>query len=95
VPSLFCADRGQAAAQEATTRPIRLFGRTFDATLVGRAALAGGHALTGPAVDNQMDATTQHEIARVLDALHAELRGSVIACAATRSTVEIASPGLQ
>ncbi len=48
----------QAAVQEATTRPIRLFGRTFDATVVGRAALADGRALAGPAVVNQMDTTT-------------------------------------
>jgi N-methylhydantoinase A len=48
----------QAAVQEATTRPIRLFGRSFDATVVGRATLADGRALAGPAVVNQMDTTT-------------------------------------
>jgi N-methylhydantoinase A len=47
-----------AAVQEATTRPIRLFGKTFRATVVGRTALRDGRVLVGPAIVNQMDTTT-------------------------------------
>jgi N-methylhydantoinase A len=48
----------EAAVQVPTTRPIRLFGRTFDAQVVGRAALGDGRVLVGPAIVNQMDTTT-------------------------------------
>ena len=44
--------------QAPATRPIRLFGRTFDAHVVGRAALGDGRVLAGPAIVNQMDTTT-------------------------------------
>ena len=42
----------------AMTRPIRLFGRSFDATVRIRASLRDGSALSGPAIINQMDTTT-------------------------------------
>jgi N-methylhydantoinase A len=47
-----------AAVRDATTRPVRLFGRSFDARVVGRASLADGGVLAGPAIVNQMDTTT-------------------------------------
>jgi N-methylhydantoinase A len=48
----------EASVQVPTTRPIRLLGRTFDAQVVGRAALGDGRVLAGPAIVNQMDTTT-------------------------------------
>jgi N-methylhydantoinase A len=48
----------EAAMRGPTTRPIRLFGKVFEARVVGRAALADGGALEGPAIINQMDTTT-------------------------------------
>ena len=48
----------EAAVRDATTRPIRLFGKVFEARVVGRAALADGRMLKGPAIINQMDTTT-------------------------------------
>jgi len=47
-----------AAEQGATMRTIRLFGREFEASVVGRAGLADGRVLAGPAIVNQMDTTT-------------------------------------
>jgi len=47
-----------ASVQEPTTRPIRLFGKTFVASVVGRASLGFGRTLAGPAIVNQMDTTT-------------------------------------
>jgi N-methylhydantoinase A len=47
-----------AAVQNPTTRRIRLFGREIEARIVGRAALADGRELKGPAIINQMDTTT-------------------------------------
>jgi N-methylhydantoinase A len=48
----------EAAVRDTTTRRIRLFGKAFEARVVGRAALADGRALEGPAIINQMDTTT-------------------------------------
>ena len=48
----------EAAMRGPTTRPIRLFGKVFEACVVGRAALADGGTLEGPAIINQMDTTT-------------------------------------
>ena len=48
----------EAATRDPTTRPIRLFGRIFEARVVGRAALADERVLQGPAIINQMDTTT-------------------------------------
>jgi len=47
-----------AAEQVATQRKLRLFGKTFDARVVGRASLGSGRRLDGPAIINQMDTTT-------------------------------------
>jgi N-methylhydantoinase A len=52
------AVQDEAAVREPTVRPIRLFGRVVEARIVGRAALADGHVLDGPAIVNQMDTTT-------------------------------------
>jgi N-methylhydantoinase A len=52
------AARDEAAVREPSMRPIRLFGKVFQATVVGRAALDDGRVLTGPAIVNQMDTTT-------------------------------------
>jgi N-methylhydantoinase A len=48
----------EAAVRDPTTRPIRLFGKVFEARVVGRAVLADGRTLEGPAIINQMDTTT-------------------------------------
>jgi N-methylhydantoinase A len=52
------AVQDEAAVQEPTVRPIRLFGTVMEARIVGRAALADGRVLDGPAIVNQMDTTT-------------------------------------
>jgi N-methylhydantoinase A len=49
-------DAGSASAP--TQRPIRLFGRVFEASVRCRASLAEGTTLAGPAIVNQMDTTT-------------------------------------
>jgi N-methylhydantoinase A len=41
-----------------TTRPIRLFGRIFEAAVRSRSSLVAGSTLAGPAIVNQMDTTT-------------------------------------
>jgi N-methylhydantoinase A len=41
-----------------TTRPIRLFGRSFTAAVRSRSTLGEAETLSGPAVVNQMDTTT-------------------------------------
>jgi N-methylhydantoinase A len=52
------AVQDEAAVRGPTTRPIRLFGSEVEARIVGRAALADGRALDGPAIISQMDTTT-------------------------------------
>ncbi len=53
------AARGAAApGPRATTRPIRLLGRTLTATVIDRAALHPQDIVAGPAIINQMDTTT-------------------------------------
>jgi N-methylhydantoinase A len=52
------AVQDRAAVRDPTTRPIRLFGNEIEALIVGRAALADGRVLDGPAIVNQMDTTT-------------------------------------
>ena len=52
------AVQDQAAVRDPTIRSIRLFGQEREARIVGRAALADGRALNGPAIINQMDTTT-------------------------------------
>jgi N-methylhydantoinase A len=52
------AVQDQAAEQATTRRTIRLFGKVFEASVVGRASLAGSSRLAGPAIVNQMDTTT-------------------------------------
>ncbi len=49
-------DAGAASAP--TKRPIRLFGRVFEASVRSRASLVEGATLAGPAIVNQMDTTT-------------------------------------
>ena len=44
--------------QAGTTRPIRLFGRSFTAVVRSRSTLGEAETLSGPAVVNQMDTTT-------------------------------------
>ena len=44
------------AVATTTTRPLRLFGQCFTATVIDRAALQG--TIAGPAIINQMDTTT-------------------------------------
>jgi N-methylhydantoinase A len=48
----------ETAMQEPSARPIRLFGKLFDARVLGRVALGDGRTLAGPAIVNQMDTTT-------------------------------------
>ena len=48
----------EAAVRGPTTRPSACSAETFEAQVVGRAALADGRVLAGPAIVNQMDTTT-------------------------------------
>jgi N-methylhydantoinase A len=52
------AAQNETAVARSTRRPIRLFGKVFEARVVGRATLADGQVLQGPAIINQMDTTT-------------------------------------
>jgi N-methylhydantoinase A len=45
-------------ARPTTTRTIRLFGRTIEATVRSRATVTPGDVIVGPAILNQMDTTT-------------------------------------